>query len=369
VKYTITGPYYSSLALSIFLHIKARSFGMPLQFDVDVGSNSSDFGNAKLNLEGGVLAYHPPLAGILSDCDSQIPEVFFSSPRVSQPLLLLTTYPLIINRNGLGESDVTQELISLYRKINTPIAKVLQNILHQLQSMSIPSEPFAIDILLDSKIPIEWRLSFLQSCGRLFLHTSHRVLALQDIFDFQFHNFVNIAQSIDLQYLMKHGIDDSIKNIFTTTFQNDIQNFFQLISSGVSKQSQQSIYQLIVDVLQSPICPHLGPIPKKDQYLSKYLYECISGKPKNVKNITNLKTELEEQFAFMGGKLIKEDSRQQIDGVVKSDQIIVFSPFGKKEEDQNRTTNNEPWSLFLEEIDRAFEKSEEIWKDILHPSY
>ena len=185
MKYTITGPYYSSLALSIFLHIKARSFGMPLQFDVDIASNSSDFRNENSKLEGSVLAYHPPLAGILSDCDSQIPEMFFSSRRVSKPLLLLTTYPLIINRNGLGESDVTQELVTLYRKINTPIAKVLQNILRHLQSMYIPSEPFAIDILLDSKIPIEWRLSFLQSCGHLFLHKSHRVLALQDIFDFQ----------------------------------------------------------------------------------------------------------------------------------------------------------------------------------------
>ena len=342
---------------------------MPLQFDVDIGPNSSDCRNENSKLEGDILAYHPPLAGILSDFDSQIPEMFFSSHRVSQPLLLQTTYPLIINRNGQGESEVTKELISLYRKINTPLAKVLQNILRHLQSMSIPSEPFAIDVLLDSKIPIEWRLSFLQSCGRLFLHTSHRVLALQDIFDFQVPNFANTAQSIDIQYLMKNGIDDSIKDIFTSAYQNDIQKFFQLIASEVSKQSQQSLYQLIVDVLQSPICPHLGPIPKKDQYLSKYLYECISGKPKNVKNISNVKTELEEQFVFMGGKLIKEDSNYHIDNGEKSDQIIVFTPFEKKEEDENRTAHREPWSLFLEEIDIAFEKSEEIWKDILHPSY
>ena len=348
---------------------------MPLQFDIGIDSTVPEpkYKNTKLEgkntkLEGNVLAYHPRLAGILSDCDSKIPEVFFSSHRVSHPLLLLTTYPLTINRDGLGESDVTKEILTLYRKINTPISKVLRNILRHFQSMSIPSEPFAIDVLLDSKIPIEWRLSFLQSCGRLFLHTSHRVLALQDIFDFQEKNFVRNSQMIDIQYLMENGIDDAVKNIFISSCQNDIQNFFRLISKEISKQSLQSLYQLIVDVLQSPICPHLEPIPKKDQHLSKYLYECISGKPKNVKNILNIKEKLEDQFAFLGGKLIQEYSKQHTDTAVQSDKVIVFAPFGQ-EEYGDSTDNYDTWSLFLKEIDRAFERSEEIWKDILHPSY
>ena len=97
---------------------------MPLQFDIGIDSNVSEPRYKNTKFEGNVLTYHPPLAGILSDCDSKIPEVFFSSHRVSQPLLLLTTYPLTINRDGLGESDVTKELLSLYRKINTPISKV-----------------------------------------------------------------------------------------------------------------------------------------------------------------------------------------------------------------------------------------------------
>ena len=61
-------------------------------------------------------------------------------------------------------------------------------------------------------------------------------------------------------------------------------------------------------------------------------------------------------------------SKQHTDTVVKSDQVIVFAPFGK-EEYGDSGDNYEPWSLFLKEIDQAFERSEEIWKDILHPSY
>ena len=79
----------------------------------------------------------------------------------------------------------------------------------------------------------------------------------------------------------------------------------------------------------------------------------------------NVKLKLEDQFAFMGGKLIK----QHIDNVGNSDQIIVLSPFDKEDEYEDSTDIHEPWGLFLKEIDRAFEKSEEIWKDILHPSY
>jgi hypothetical protein len=359
VKYIISGPYYYSLALSIFLHIKARSFGLPLRFDVCSVPEE--------NLDGAVLAYHPALAGILSDCDNRIPEVFFSSHRVSQPLLLLTTYPLTINRNGYGESKVTQELLQLYRNINTPMSKKLQNVFHHLQAMSIPREPFSFDILLDSSIPIEWRLGFLQSCGHFFLSSSHRILSLQDIFHFQSADFVQNIQGVNIEYLLENGIDSSIQKIFMPAYQNAIQTFFTELFSVSSTELQKAIYQLIVDVVHSPVCPHLGPIPKIDRQLSKYLYECISGKPKVVKNISNMKWELERQFSFLGGKLIQENPQKFIENsneyIQKGIQMITIPTTEKMQ------NSDKDWISLIKEIDKAFAKAELLWKDILHPSY
>ena len=84
---------------------------------------------------------------------------------------------------------------------------------------------------------------------------------------------------------------------------------------------------------------------------------------------TRRKQKIEDQFAFMGGKLIKEYSKQHMDTTGKSARIIVFAPFENQEQCEDGNDKCQSWSLFLKEIDRAFETSEEKWTDILHPSY
>ena len=374
MRYIILGPYYHSLVLSILLTTRSRSFGIPIQFDV--WNSKDDFLDPVL--QGCILAHHPVLAGIVSQKNNHITEVVCSSNCVQEPLQLHTTFPIMINRNGLGETSITQEFIQLYRNIQTSVSKILVSAVQHMQFMSIPTEPFAIDLLFNAHIPVEWRLAFLQSCGRFFLGAGNRRLALQDIFDFQSSDFLRIAKHISVNEIFEQGMQSYIPKLFTQTYQNGLQHFFSEMINVGSRELIAAIYQLIVDILKSPTCPHLEPLPQKDVILSKYLFECISNNPKKLQNISNIKTGLEMQFSMLGGNLVQQESLRSVFQDISVERSttkstiphiflekkrhMIWLPFVSPELSTN-------WSSFLEEMTDVHTMAEQIWQNIMNPSY